>query len=104
MIDKAVKIQYLVAVCHAKRNYLVAMNALKSAMKVDAQIVKCRYNNFVDVDQLNGRLNAIRRDTLNNNSIVIQSAKRRKDVEFTYAILNAADLKIYLDHRVTSVN
>lgn len=80
------------------------MNVLKSVMKVDAQIVKCPYNNFVDVDQLNERLNAIRRDTLNNNFIVIQCAKRKKAAEFTYAILNAADLRTYLDHKVISVS
>lgn len=80
--------------CPAKRNYLVDMNVLKFVMKEDAQIVKYLFSSSVDVDLLQEKYNAIRLDTQNNNFIVKQFAKRKKVVEFIFAIRNAVNSKI----------
>lgn len=94
MIDKAAKIQSLVAECPAKRNYHVAINVLRFATKADAQIVKCLFSNSVDVDLLKEKYNALRLDIQNNNFIAKQYAKRKKVVEFIFAIRNAVNSKI----------
>ena len=83
--------------CPAKRSYLVDMNVLKFVMKEDAQIVKYLFSSSVDVDLLQEKYNAIRLDTQNNNFIVKQFAKRKKVVEFIFAIRNAVNSKISLD-------
>lgn len=66
-------------------------------MKEDAQIVKYLFSSSVDVDLLQEKYNAIRLDTQNNNFIVKQFAKRKKVVEFIFAIRNAVNSKISLD-------
>ncbi len=104
MIDKAVKIQSLVAECPVKRNYPVGMNVLKFATKVDAQIVRYLSNSSVDVDLLQEKYNVIRLDIQNNNSIAKQYAKRKKVVEFIFAIRNAVNSKISLDWRAINAN
>lgn len=73
------------------------MNVLKFVMKEDAQIVKYLFSSSVDVDLLQEKYNAIRLDTQNNNFIVKQFAKRKKVVEFIFAIRNAVNSKISLD-------
>lgn len=70
------------------------MNVLKFVMKEDAQIVKYLFSSSVDVDLLQEKYNAIRLDTQNNNFIVKQFAKRKKVVEFIFAIRNAVNSKI----------
>lgn len=63
-------------------------------MKEDAQIVKYLFSSSVDVDLLQEKYNVIRLDTQNNNFIVKQFAKRKKVVEFIFAIRNAVNSKI----------
>ena len=80
-------------VCLVRKNYLVVINVRKSAMRVDALIVKLLCSNLVGVALHKEKYNVIKQNFQNNNFIVIRFAKRKGVVVSMSVILNAANLK-----------
>lgn len=102
--DRAAKIQFQVAACLARKNFLVGMSVRKFVMMDDAQTVESLFSNHVDVERLKEKFNATKQNKQKMIFIVKISAKRNEAVEYMSATHNVVNSGTTLDLKPINAN